>query len=426
MKLTLGIFLFSSLLSAEVRTLTLPEALSLAMQQSPEVALARLDEQKAQLAVDVARDPFAPKLFAGSGLAYSSGFPMSIGGSAPSVFEARVVSSLFNRPKHYEVAEARENARTAAIDTQARREEVAFRVAVLYYDARRAGQVADAARRQHENLERVAESVGARIAGGRELPIQGKRAALNVARARQQAAQLEADQVNVETSLAIALGFDARDRVRPSSEEAPVPPPLPDSEQAAVDSALQGSREIKKLESQVLARSFDVRANKSAHLPQIDLVAQYGLFAKFNNYDKFFNKFERHNGQVGISLQLPILPGSAARALAAQAEEEIARLRVQMNQARNRIALDARRSFQEVKRAENAADIARLDLDVSRDQVSLLLAQMEEGRAATEQIEAARSVENEKWIEFYRARAAVEQAKLDLLRRTGSVMAMLR
>ena len=48
------------------------------------------------------------------------------------------------------------------------------------------------------------------------------------------------------------------------------------------------------------------------------------------------------------------------------------------------------------------------------------------GRAGVEQVEAARSVENEKWIEFYRSRTALDQARLDLLHRTGSVMAMVR
>jgi outer membrane protein TolC len=151
---------------------------------------------------------------------------MSIGGSAPSVFEARAISSIFNRPLHYQVAQARENARTATIDTQARREEAAYRTAVLYYDAFRAAQVAAASRRQLENLEHVAESVRARVAGGRELPIQSKRAMLNVARARQQAERLETEQANIETSLAIAIGFEPRDQVRPA-EEASEAPELP-------------------------------------------------------------------------------------------------------------------------------------------------------------------------------------------------------
>ena len=73
---------------AEVRTVTLGQALQLAMKQNPEVILAKLDERRAMGATKASKDPFYPKIYAGSGLAYSSGFPMSIEGSAPSIVES--------------------------------------------------------------------------------------------------------------------------------------------------------------------------------------------------------------------------------------------------------------------------------------------------------------------------------------------------
>ena len=47
--------------------------------------------------------------------------------------------------------------------------------------------------------------------------------------------------------------------------------------------------------------------------------------------------------------------------------------------------------------------MARLDLDVARDQLSILLAQLDEGRATAEQVDEARFVEQEKWIALYQA-----------------------
>ena len=67
------LILAACLAQAQVRTITLKEAVDLAAKQNPEVALARLEESKAQQAVRIARDPFVPKVVAGSGLAYSSG-----------------------------------------------------------------------------------------------------------------------------------------------------------------------------------------------------------------------------------------------------------------------------------------------------------------------------------------------------------------
>ena len=53
------------------------------------MVLARLDQQRARAQVTIAKDAFVPKLFAGSGAAYTNGFPMSIDGNAPAVWIVR-------------------------------------------------------------------------------------------------------------------------------------------------------------------------------------------------------------------------------------------------------------------------------------------------------------------------------------------------
>src|SRR6476659_8281048 len=89
------LFAFAAL--AEVHPMTLRQAVRLAVQQNPDVVLARLDEESSRLAVRIAHDPFTPRLTVGSGLAYSNGFPMSIEGSAPSIVQARASQYIFNR-----------------------------------------------------------------------------------------------------------------------------------------------------------------------------------------------------------------------------------------------------------------------------------------------------------------------------------------
>src|SRR5687767_1427854 len=85
-------------LRAEVHSMTFRQTVETAVRQNPEIALARLDEEKARQAIRVAKDPFIPRIVVGSGLAYSNGFPMSIEGSAPSVVQVHAVQYLFNRP----------------------------------------------------------------------------------------------------------------------------------------------------------------------------------------------------------------------------------------------------------------------------------------------------------------------------------------
>jgi len=421
-----SILLLSALgLTAEVHTMTLAEAVELALKQNPDVAMARLDERKAAESVREARDAFVPKVIAGSGLAYSNGMPMSIEGASPSIVQAQAIGSVFDRSKRYLIAQARENVRGAALGTSARKQEVGLRAALLFLDAERLRRSAEAARRQVESLERVAEATRARVAERRELPIEAKRAALNLARGRERLQFFESDAQFAETSLAVVLGFSAGDRVQPAAEERK-PPVTAASEQEAVVAALKNSVEIRRLESALAARTLELRSYQAERLPKLDLVAQYGLFSKFNNYEDYFRKFQRHNGQIGVSIQIPLFSGPGTDARIGQASAEMARLRLEIGALRNRLSLDASRGWQEVKKAEAALEVARLDHDVARDQVAVLMAQMQEGRASLRQVEEARFMENEKWLAFLDAHYGVERARLNLLKQSGDLLAALR
>ena len=83
-RITTLLALTVSVIKADTYTLTLREAVDLALRQNPELIATRLDEQKAAQSVRLAKDPFFPKLVVGSGAAYTSGYPLTIDGSPPS------------------------------------------------------------------------------------------------------------------------------------------------------------------------------------------------------------------------------------------------------------------------------------------------------------------------------------------------------
>ena len=412
-------------LCAEVHRMTLRQALERALEQSPELALARLEENKAEQAVRLTQDRFVPKVYAGSGLAYSSGFPMSIEGATPSIMQAGAMADVFNRPARYRIEAAREKRRGAALSTEAKREEVAFRTAELYLEAERAARAAQVAGGRVSALERVAEAVEARVAEGRELPLEARRAALELKRARHRLQALEDERAYFEGALAGVLGLAPGDRVEPAGEERRAPQ-TPVSREEAVRLALDGSHELRRLQSQLAAKDFDLRAERAARLPRLDLVAQYAVLGRFNNYEDFFRKFQRHNGQLGVSIQVPLWTGPGVKAAISQAESEAAQLRLRIEAARRRITAETESLYREAAQAESARELARLELEIAREQVSVLLAQYEEGRASLRQLEEARTAEAEKWIGFYGAAAALERSRLALLRQTGGLLAALK
>ncbi|MCC6391490.1 MAG: TolC family protein [Bryobacterales bacterium] len=424
MRFVLGLLIAASLLG-ETKTISLKEAVQLALRENPDLVLARIDEQKANLAIRIAKDPFRPKIIAGSGLAYSNGFPMSIEGAAPSIVQAKAVSSIFNRSYSFHVAQTIQEARTAAIDTQIKRDDIVLRTASLYLDAARWVRTEEAVRGQLDSLRHADETVQARVKEGRELEIEAKRSALALARSLLRLDQIRQERDSAEGALAGVLGLSAGDRARSVSSE-PFPVDTPPSEQAGVQQALDNSKELRRLESAMLAKRHEIRQYKSNHLPSVDLVAQYGLFARFNNYEDFFRKFQRNNGQLGIALQIPLFPSAASLAEAAQAEGELSALRTQSTQARNRITLNVQNAYRQVKLSDKSREIARLDLEIARDQVNIFLAQIEEGRATLRQLEDARFQEQEKWILYFDAQFTAEKARLELLHLTGALQAALQ
>ena len=418
--------LFPLTLMGQVRTLTLRELLEMALAQNPEVALARLEEDKANDDITLARDPFHPKLAVGSGLAKNFGFPMSIEGSAPSIVQARVGASIYDKPQSYRVQAARERRKISSLDTQTKRDEITHRAATLYLDALRLRQGIRVLQSQIENLNRVEAAVKARVEEGRDLAIEWKRASLRLLQTKQRLRSFETESHNAEVSMAALLGLGVNDLIRPKDDDLIIPTMHLDSEELAIEAALAASNELKRLETGLVAKSWEVKAGKAAGLPKIDLVAQYGLFAKFNNYEDYFRNFQRHNGIVGISIQLPILTGSASKAMASQANVEMARLRLQMSSTRNRISSEVRRAWQDVERAMTSSELARLELDLQREEVSRVLALLGEGRTTARQLEEMRYLENEKWLAMFDSRYTLERARLELLRQTGTLVAQLR
>jgi outer membrane protein TolC len=400
--------------------MTLRQTVEAALKQNPDIFLAHMEEDKARAGVRIAREPFIPRVVVGSGLAYSDGFPMSIEGSAPSVVQSHAVATIYNRPQHFVVAQAREDARGASIAVTAKRDEVAYRITALYLDAERAGRLGALARKAVESQRAVLDTVRAQVAEGRALPLVEKQAALALARASQAAENLDDAQAEAETSLAIALGFSAEDRVHAEERERSVPS-LPASQEQAIQSALESNTELHRLESQLMSKELERRGEKAARLPRMDLVAQYGMLSRFNNYAEFFQKFQRNNIEFGVSFQLPIFsPGVGAQV--SQTDADLNHLRVELSSARNRITADILQAFREVKKAETAADVARLDLEVSRAQLDITLAQMQEGRVPLRQVEEARLGENDKWIAFYDAQFTVEKSHWNVLRVTGALL----
>ena len=411
--------------AAETRTLTLRQALELALQQNPDMVIDRLNRQRARDQELINKDPFSPKVYAGSGLAWTYGYPSSIDGSAPSVVQARTNMDLFNKPQSYLVAQAKELARGAGIGLNQRQAEVVYRVASLFVDAENAAHGLDAAKQEEANLARAMQLTRTQVDEGQALAIESSKANFAEREAAHRVEMFNRDLSTAERSLGAVLGLAPGDRVRLAQEQLPALEP-PVSQDEAIAFALDNSPEVKRLESDLQAKTLELKSYRAYRLPQANLVAQYSLLAQFNNYKEFFNHFQANNVELGVSLSIPVLAGHSAKAYSSQAEADAAKIRTEIARTRRRIRDDIENAFDDLRVAEDGLKLALDGLSLTRESTTLDLARLSEGQILPVQVEQDRAAEQEKWRAYYDAQAAAQHARLNVLRLTGTLEEALK
>jgi outer membrane protein TolC len=329
---------------------------------------------------------------------------------------------LFDRTVYYRVEQSKENARGSAFDIRMKQEDVAYRVASAFLDAEAAARSAQAATAEVKNLQSVQGLVETRVNEGRDLPIELKRARVNVATAEDEADNYVHQQTNAEITMAQLLGYPAGDRVRPALEERGAAAPV--TQQQAVSNALADNAEIRRLESGLLAKKLEVKSFQASRLPKISLIGGYQVLStKLNNYQQYYNRFQVNNAQLGMSFEVPLFVGKSMGAGIAAADVDIQKLQIQLDVAKTRIATDIDQAFRNLARAQKTSALRRDSVDIALEDIRVLLVQQTEGRATMAQIETARAEEQRAWRAYYEAQRIVEIARLDIQRTTGTILA---
>ena len=415
---------------AAAEPLTLKEAVSMALQNSPEIRVALAQEDKAQQSYREARSQFIPNLVVGSGLAATSGFPLSIEGAAPSLVQLNSTAKVLNLPQRHAITESRQMRRAASAGAADRREEIAWKTAAAYLELNNVRRSLEYAHREVESAKRIERTVDVRVQEGREIPLELSRARLATARRRQRVTELEGRAAVLAQMLRGLTGIPETQSIETVDngvvKEAAPSLTTPASAEAALEHTLASSEGLKRLEWEVEAREARVRSERAQRWPQFDLVAQYAVLSRFNNYERFFNDFQRNNFQVGVSMRMNLFDGKRIEARVDQASAGLREARARLAAARNDVAVEVRRLYRQLEQRQAAREVARLELEVARESFTVSLARFEEGRISTRELEQARSEESARWIGFLDGNFALERARLDLLRQTGGLLAALQ
>src|SRR5580692_7244264 len=181
-----GLVIFSLAAPASIRAqdaelsrkLTLKEAVNLAVANSRDLALARLQYGVMQRQIGVARSAFLPNLYTGTGIAYTSGFPLLEGGGAPATFSLSYTQQIFNPPAKGEQHAAEQRAEEQRLSMDDVRDSVMSRAALDYLELGKVRHSLELMRGERMSAGRILDTVRVRADTGRELPIEVIRAQL--------------------------------------------------------------------------------------------------------------------------------------------------------------------------------------------------------------------------------------------------------
>jgi len=173
------------------RKLTLKETVNLALANSRDLALARLQYGVMQRQIGVARSAFLPNLYTGTGVAYTSGFPLLEGGGAPAIFSLSYTQQIFNPPLKGEQHAAEQRAEEQRLLMDDVRDTVMSRAALDYLELAKVRHALELMHSERLSAGRILDATRERADSGRDLPIEVVRAQLTTARIEERIAQME-------------------------------------------------------------------------------------------------------------------------------------------------------------------------------------------------------------------------------------------
>jgi len=398
--------------------LTLRHAIELALLNSKEIQLAKIQASVANRAAQITKSQFMPSLYAGSGAGYTYGIPETPGGRAPSIFNVTYTEQIFNEPLRGQAKETQEQAQAQKIVLEDAKNSVVTRTAMAYLELGKVRHSLDLLRKEQESAEKILEVTQDRQGEGYELPVEVTKAQLTKAQVVQRILQLEAREDDLEVFLRYQLGFPETQAVEVTPEE------LPGEAQLAGDNlvamAMTHNAGLQLAESDVRAKEFRLKGERRGYLPTLELVSIYSVLARFNNYSQFFNHFQNNNFNAGVDVRVPIF-NAQTKAAIGLAQINLDAAKVNLTNKKTELSADVRQKTRRVRERDAAKEVARLELQLAQQNVAVFQSQFAEGKLNLREVEKARLEENEKWMAYLDANFQKQQAQLELLKTAGQL-----
>ncbi len=393
-------------------------AIELALRNSATSALSRADLQRAQAAVSQARNFYVPQVIFGSGLGFSYGFPLSLEGAAPSIFNVNIQGGLWNQAQKEYIKAARSDVEVTAAQNADRRNDIIMETALSYMQLDLLDSSLSLQREQRASAAKYQDITTQRVQAGLDSQVDLTRAKLAVARTRLDIAQAQAAADQLRLRLSQLTGLRLND-IKTSTESIPKLPEVSQDDDLAAE-AVQKSPQVEIAEAGAAGKQHKAEGDRKQLYPQIDLVGQYAVLARYNNYDQFFNKFQRNNVTAGVAIRIPFL-STAQRSAAEVSKFDATKAREETRNVKEQVSVETLKLQRAVEQLSAARDVAQLEHELAQADIDATHAKIESGQASLKDEQNARVAEHERYTAFLSSSFDLDKAQVQLLRQIGQL-----
>ena len=304
------------------------------------------------------------------------------------------------------------------------RQQVILDASLDYVELTTVNQQIAALDQETEFVSRLVEIETERVNAGLDTKVELTQARLTEAQIALRRLHLLDQAELARTRLAHLTGLNPADIV----SEAQSIPGAPDfAEQAGVeglarDNNLGVKAAYASAKSKLYTAFGDARQNNR---PVFAFGLEYNRYAKFNNYNEYYLRFQHNNFDIGIQITIPLFDatrkarakGSGAAAVSAAA---------QADQLRNQASEQTLRLEKSVLELSAQEKVAELQNELTQDQLDTLTTQLQSGDGGVgaplpKDQQAARIAERNRYVDILETRYQLMQARLSLLRSAGGI-----
>ncbi|MEM6294860.1 MAG: TolC family protein [Myxococcota bacterium] len=419
-------------------TLTLEEAIALAMKQRPRLKSVKHDVTALQTQVDQAKSVYYPQIAGsaqyvratenGNTVSFHSVSGLSrVGGSRREGVRGldsfnNVLVGVALQQQIYDFGRTkgavgeRKAAVMAAEHVRIQAEQqITFEVARAYYDVLAAREAVDVARDVYATTQNILELANASQGAGLKPVSEGTRAQANVATAEVRLVRAEGALEAAQARFAGALG-NAMGNYEPARVD--VAPASVPGEKQAIATALGKRPELAILDANRKQLDASMQGTRGQQMPRIDALA--GVHARGQLMPRPADEptFADLNMNIGIVVSVPIFQGLRVRKQKEELQARIASVMETKGEVSQAVVVEVRQALANVRAADKAVVAAKTGVNAAEVTLTTLAARYSEGLARLVELTDAQST-------YVAARLQLVDANFDrLIARAALKMAM--